>query len=61
MTKRQILVNVWQRNITPREARDDLRENKCAGKLPEEELLGLLEKVAARKMTVTAFEKAYQE
>jgi len=55
MTMRQILVNVWQKVFTPHEALEELEKNHYRFTINRAEVLDLLEEVAQRKISVTAF------
>ena len=58
MTISQILVNVWQRNITPEEALEELERSGHKPRISKAKVMEMLEEVAAKTMNVTAFLKA---
>lgn len=58
MTMSQIVVGVWQRHITPREALDEIEAKSFKIELPREDVVELLEAVADKEMNVTAFLRA---
>ena len=56
--KRQILVKVWQRKLTPEQALNELK--RAGPKLhlnKEKEILGLLEALSKREITTTETEE----
>ena len=61
MTVRQILVNVWQGHITPREALEELQRSDYKLGISRDDVLDMLEEVADKMMTVTAFLRAVEQ
>ena len=61
LTISQILVNVWQRNITPEEALEELERSGHKPRISKAKVMEMLEEVAAKTMNVTAFLRAAGE
>lgn len=62
MDTKQILVNVWQGVITPEEALEEIqwRDYYRLG-LYKEDVLDMLEEIAEKKLSVTAFLRSVEQ